>query len=64
MIERHQPNNLVHLIYERTLIYIGCISENASFMQFYVILPDIPSYIQLALNNTRNNWGSESSKSQ
>ena len=33
----------------KILIYLGCISENAIFMQFYVILPDIPSFIEPAL---------------
>ena len=31
-------------------------------MQFYVILPDIPSFIQPALNVIRNDWRSSSSK--
>ena len=34
----------------KTLVHIECISENAYFMQFYVIISDLPSFIQLALN--------------
>ena len=43
---------------------IRCISENAFFIQFFVILPDIPSFIQPALNVIRNHWWSSSSRYQ
>ena len=39
----------------KKLIHIECISENAIFMQFYVIIPDLPSFIQTALSVIRNN---------
>ena len=39
--------------YIKILIHMGYISENAIFMQFYVILPDILWFIQLALNVIR-----------
>ena len=32
------------------VVIIECISENAYFMQFYVIIPGLPSFIQLASN--------------
>ena len=35
---------------------IGCVGENAIFVQFYVILPGKPSFIQLVLTVTRNDW--------
>ena len=34
---------------------MGFMSKNAIFVQFYVILPVIPWFIQLALNVIRNN---------
>ena len=37
------------------LIYIGCINENATFMQFNVILSNILLLIQPALSAIRNN---------
>ena len=37
-------------------IHIGFISENAVFMQFYIIIQDILSFIQTALTATKNNW--------
>ena len=42
----------------KILIYIEYIKEfeNAIFMQFYVIIPDLSSFIQPALNVIRNNW--------
>ena len=44
--------------YIKMLIYIGCVSKDAIFVQFYVILPDIPLFIHLTLrlNVIRNNW--------
>ena len=42
--------------YMKILIQKGCVTENAIFMQFYVIIPDTPSFIQLAVTVTRNNF--------
>ena len=39
----------------KILVHIERISEHAYFMQFYVIIPDLPLFIQLALNVSRNN---------
>ena len=38
------------------LIRIGCISKNVIFMQFYVTIPEIPSFEKPALTVTKNNW--------
>ena len=39
----------------KILSYNGFINENAIFIQFYVILPDIPLFVQPILNVRRNN---------
>ena len=45
------------MIYENTaVVHTEYISENAYFMQFYVIIPDLPLFIQLASNVIRNSW--------
>ena len=44
----------------KILIHTGFIGKNAIFMQFYIILPDITLFTQLALNDIRDNWRSSS----
>ena len=46
-------NLLLHQLkpqFMKILVYIGHISENAIVMEFFVILPDVPSVLQHALN--------------
>ena len=31
----------------KRLVHLECTTENAYFMQFYVIIPDLPSFIEL-----------------
>ena len=49
---RPTPKTMQHM---KILFYLGCISENVIFVQFYVIFPDKPPFIQSALKVIKSN---------